>query len=186
MKNKIDPDIGELFDFPNGELVRERVIASLPRIRKAYAELFSGYKLKAEEVLNETIRTIDYSGVVRVGGINFYTFCEHHFLPFFGTADVCYQPGEIITGLGKIVRLVRDVHARRLQIQEIMTRNIAEDMERVLGARGVAVRTRAKHLCTCSRGPSDDTSFTEVTYATGSLADYQFPEVVDQNPSPNR
>jgi GTP cyclohydrolase I len=102
-------------------------------------------------------------------------------LPFFGTADVCYQPNKIITGLGKIVRLVRDVHARRLQIQEIMTRNIAEDMERVLGAKGVAVRTRAKHLCTCSRGPGDDTSWTEVNYAIGSLAGHKFATAAKDN-----
>lgn len=180
MKNRADHDISELFNFPNGEIVRDSVVASLPRIRRAYAELFSGYQLKAEDILNETIQTSDYSGTVQVGEINFYTFCEHHFLPFFGTADVCYQPGKIITGLGKIVRLVRDVHARRLQIQEIMTRNIAEDIERVLGAHGVAVRTRAKHLCTCSRGPSDDTSWTEVVYKVGELKNYEFSTGVER------
>ena len=171
------PDIAELFDFPNGDLIRERVLDSLPRIRSAYAELFSGYQLKAEEVLNETVRTSNYTGIVRVASISFYTFCEHHFLPFFGLADVCYQPNEVITGLGKVVRLVRDVHARRLQIQEMMTRHIAEDLERVLKTRGVAVRTQAKHLCTCSRGPSDDNSWTEVVYGLGSLQDFSFSEM---------
>lgn len=170
-KNSLD----EVFDFPNGERVRERVIESLPRIRRAYQELFKGYDTKAEDVLNETVRTAAYSGIVRVAEISFYSFCEHHFLPFFGTADVCYQPGEIITGLGKIVRLVRDVHARRLQIQEVMTRDIAEDISRVLRASGVAVRTQAKHLCTCSRGPGDDNSWTEVVYSLGTLSDYTFP-----------
>lgn len=182
MDMKNSDGIDGLFEFENGELVRERVLESLPRIRKAYAELFSGYGLKAEDVLNETIRTKDYAGVVRVANISFYTFCEHHFLPFFGTADVAYQPGGVITGLGKVVRLVRDVHARRLQIQEVMTREIAEDMERVLGAKGVAVRTRAKHLCTCSRGPSDDRSWTEVIYNTGTLGAYSFPPSSEWDP----
>lgn len=174
MNVKTKADWNELFDFPNGDVVSERLSASLPRIKKAYAELFAGYRLRAEDVLNETVRTSEYAGVVRVNSISFYTFCEHHFLPFFGQADVCYQPGEIITGLGKLVRLVRDVHAKRLQIQEVMTRDIAEDIARVLGARGVAVRTEAKHLCTCSRGPNDDNSWTEVVYGIGSLENFSF------------
>ena len=174
MKKSEKDQIMRIFDFPGGEIVMSRLALSAERIRGAYAELFSGYHLKAEEVLNETIKTHDYSGEVRVGDITFYTFCEHHFLPFFGSADVVYQPGEIITGLGKIVRLVRDVHARRLQIQEIMTQDIATDIERILGARGVAVRTRAKHLCTCSRGPLDDNSNTEVVYRLGTLSQYKF------------
>jgi GTP cyclohydrolase I len=77
--------------------------------------------------------------------------------------------------LGKIVRLVRDVHARRLQIQEIMSRDIAEDMMRVLQAKGVHVVTRAKHLCICGRGPGDDTAETVVSYATGSLSHLSVP-----------
>lgn len=158
-----------LFDFPGGEIVAARVAASEQRIRRAFAEMFGGYGLRAEDVLNETVRVEDYKGVVTVRDINFYTYCEHHFAPFFGTADVSYQPGEIITGLGKIVRLVHDVHARRLQIQELMTRDIALDMQRVLGARGVFVRTRARHLCMCSRGPADDTAITEVVYGVGTL-----------------
>lgn len=174
MKN--DHNLSELFDFENGRVVEERVRASLPRIRKTFSQLFSGYSLKAEDVLNETVRTKDYSGIVRVADISFYTYCEHHFVPFYGKADVCYEPNEIITGLGKVVRLVRDVHARRLQIQELMSKDIADDITRVLGARGVAVRTRAKHLCICSRGPSDDTSWTEVIYTVGSLKDYRFPD----------
>ncbi len=158
-----------LFDFPHGDQVAEEVAASSDRIRRAFAEQFAGYGLKAEDVLNETVRVEDFTGVVEVGQISFYTMCGHHFAPFFGTAEVAYEPGEIITGLGKIVRLVRDVHARRLQIQELMTRDIALDMMRVLGARGVYVKTRARHLCVCARGPSDDNAMTEVVYGAGSL-----------------
>lgn len=159
----------DLFAFEGGDLIKERLSGSQDRIRRAFAEIFSGYRMSAEEVLNETVRVDGYSGVVTVRDINFYSYCEHHFAPFFGTADVSYQPGEIITGLGKIVRLVHDVHARRLQIQELMTRDIADDIQRVLGARGVFVRTSARHLCMCSRGPSDDTAITEITYGLGTL-----------------
>jgi GTP cyclohydrolase IA len=157
------------FSFIRNEDVRRRLAPSFNRISRAYGELFSGYDLKAEDVLNETVRVDNYSGVVTVEDISFYTMCEHHFLPFFGEASVCYRPKNIITGLGKIVRLVRDVHAKRLQIQEIMARDICQDMIRVLDAEGCRVTLRARHLCICSRGPSDDTSITEVVYEEGDL-----------------
>ena len=158
---------GGPFGFIPNEEVRTALEPSFDRISRAYGELFSGYALRADDVLNETLRVNDYTGWVTVDKIAFYTFCQHHFLPFFGEASVSYLPGEIITGLGKIVRLVRDVHARRLQIQETMARDICEDMTRVLGARGAKVTLRAKHLCMCSRGPGDDNTETEVTYAMG-------------------
>lgn len=166
----MENNLSKLFSFISNEEVRKRIMLSEERIRKSFDEQFSGYALKAEDVLNETIRLDEeYKGIVEVEKINFYTFCEHHFAPFFGTASVYYQPGEIITGLGKIVRLVREVHAKRLQIQETMTKDIAEDMMRILNAKGVFVVTRAKHLCICSRGPSDDTTETIVTYGLGTL-----------------
>ncbi len=162
-------NIDQLFDFENGNIIKNELLASGKRIRRSFAELFSGYNLRGEDVLNETCRVDAYSGTVHVGSIGFYTYCAHHFAPFFGKADVIYHPNEIITGLGKIVRLVKDVHARRLQIQETMTKDIADDIMACLSAKGVRVITRAKHLCICSRGPSDDNSWTEVVYAKGTL-----------------
>lgn len=158
-----------LFGFISNKEVQEKLAKSEHRIRKAYDELFSGYNLTADETLNDVIHVENYSGIVEVRDINFYTFCEHHFAPFFGRANVYYQPNEIITGLGKIVRLVHDVHARRLQIQETFTKDIAEDLQRVLKCKGVFVETTAKHLCMCSRGPSDDNAETKVTYGLGTL-----------------
>jgi GTP cyclohydrolase IA len=167
MENNLD----KLFSFINSEEVRAKLKNSKERIQRSFDQQFSGYSLKAEDVLNETLRLEEpYEGIVEVRDINFYTFCEHHFAPFFGTANVYYQPNEIITGLGKIVRLVKDVHARRLQIQEIMTKQIAEDLMRVLNAKGVYVETAAKHLCICSRGPGDDTAVTNVSYGLGTLS----------------
>jgi GTP cyclohydrolase IA len=162
-----DQDI--LLQLIGDEQVREKLWASRERIARSFDELFSGYKLKAEDVLNEVVSVENYSGLITVSGINFYSFCEHHFAPFFGKASVTYEPESTITGLGKIVRLVHDVHARRLQIQELMTRDIAEDIVRVLHARGAYVETSAKHLCTCSRGPKDDTAETLVRYGCGTL-----------------
>jgi GTP cyclohydrolase I len=97
--------------FVSNEYVRNRLHQSEERIRRAFDELFGGYDLRAEDVLNEVVRVENYAGPVTVQDISFYSFCEHHFAPFFGTESVTYQPGAIITGLGKIVRLVHDVHA---------------------------------------------------------------------------
>ena len=164
-------NLQELFSFVSDSHVRERLRLSEDRIRRSFAELFSGHGLRAEDVLNEVVKVSDYTGIVRVENINFYSFCEHHFAPFFGTASVSYEPDEIITGLGKIVRLVHDVHARRLQIQELMTKDIAEDLMRVLRAKGALVVTEARHLCMCSRGPKDDTAVTTIKYGCGTLKD---------------
>lgn len=164
-------NLRDLFSFISDSHVREKLRLSEDRIRRSFKEQFSGYGLSAEDVLNDVIRVSDYTGIVRVENINFYSFCEHHFAPFFGTASVSYEPNEIITGLGKIVRLVHDVHARRLQIQEIMTKDIAEDIMRVLDAKGALVITEARHLCMCSRGPKDDTAMTTVKYGCGTMKD---------------
>jgi GTP cyclohydrolase IA len=105
-------------------------------------------------------------------GINFTSLCYHHFLPFFGTIDVAYEPGEVITGLGRIVELVQAL-AHRLQIQEFLVRDIAETIKERVGAKGVFVRSRAIHLCVRARGPSDHTMETVCTYATGSFETVQ-------------
>ena len=173
----MEDNLKELFSFISNEEVRKKLHQSEHRIRKSYDELFSGYSIKAEDILNDVVQVENYTGIVEVKKINFYTFCEHHFAPFFGTANVYYQPDKIITGLGKIVRLVKDVHARRLQIQEMMTKDIADDMMRVLKCKGVFVETTAKHLCICSRGPSDDTSETTVTYGVGTLENWYLKKI---------
>ncbi|MCZ2129685.1 MAG: GTP cyclohydrolase I [Bacteroidia bacterium] len=163
-----------LFSFVENETVREKLQQSEARIRKSYNELFSGYALKAEDVLNDVIHVDEYNGIVEMRNIQFYSMCEHHFAPFFGSCDIYYQPKTIITGLGKLVRLVKDVHSKRLQIQEIMTQDICKDVMRVLDAKGCYVRTQAKHLCICSRGPQDDVAETVCTYAEGTLKDKIF------------
>jgi GTP cyclohydrolase IA len=167
-------NLKNLFSFIENETVREKLTASENRIRKSFNELFSGYSLTADQVLNDVVHVNDYNGIVEMKNIQFYSMCEHHFAPFFGTCDIFYQPKEIITGLGKLVRLVGDVHSRRLQIQEIMTQDICKDVMRVLDARGCYVRTTAKHLCICSRGPKDDVAETICTYAEGTLKEKIF------------
>jgi GTP cyclohydrolase IA len=138
------------------------------RIVAAYSELLGGYKADIPAILNDIARVRDYPGIVMEQRINFTSVCYHHFLPFFGTIDVAYEPGEIITGLGRIVELVQAL-AHRFQIQEFLVRDIAETLKEGIGAKGGFVRSRAVHLCVHSRGPSDRTMETVCIYALGSF-----------------
>src|SRR5438067_1888292 len=138
------------------------------RIVAAYSELLDGYKADIPAILNDIAHVEKHSGLVLEREINFTSICYHHFLPFFGTIDVAYEPGKIITGLGRIVELVQAL-AHRLQIQEFLVRDIAETIKERVGAKGVFVRARAVHLCCRSRGPSDHTMETVCTYAVGSF-----------------
>lgn len=165
-------NLKSLFSFIENETIREKLMGSEHRIRKSFNELFSGYALKAEDVLNDVVHVESYNGIIEIKNIQFYSMCEHHFAPFFGSIDIYYQPRTIITGLGKLVRLAKDVHGRRLQIQELMTRDICQDVMRVIEAKGCFVRSTAKHLCVCSRGPKDDLSETVCTYGEGTLKDW--------------
>src|ERR671936_452392 len=138
------------------------------KIVRAYSELLDGYKADIPAILNDIARVREHPGLVLEQGINFTSICYHHFLPFFGTVDVGYEPGEIITGLGRIVELVQAL-AHRFQIQEFLVRDIAETIKERIEAKGVFVRSRAVHLCVHSRGPSDRTMETVCTYAVGSF-----------------
>jgi GTP cyclohydrolase I len=136
------------------------------RIVAAYSALLDGYKADIPAILNDIAHVRGYPGLVLEQGINFTSICYHHFLPFYGTIDVAYQPGDVITGLGRIVELVQAL-AHRLQIQEFLVRDIAETVKERIHAKGVFVRSRAVHLCVHSRGPSDHTMETVCTYAVG-------------------
>ena len=138
------------------------------KIVRAYSELLDGYQADINAILNDVARARDYPGLVLEQGINFTSICYHHFLPFYGTIDVAYEPSEVITGLGRIVELVQAL-AHRFQIQEFLVRDIAETIRERVGAQGVFVRSRAVHLCVHSRGPSDHTMETVCTYALGSF-----------------
>ena len=116
-----------------------------------YAELTAGYSTDPDELVNDAIFEADHSEMVVVREIDFYSLCEHHLLPFFGTAAVAYIPDGRIIGLSKIPRIV-DMFAARLQIQERLTQEIAEFLMSRLEPRGVGVVLEATHLCTAMRG----------------------------------
>ncbi len=119
------------------------------RVCKALLEMTAGYKEKPEEILGKVFED-SYDEIVILKGISFTSLCEHHLLPFIGTADVGYLPGKVV-GLSKLARLV-DCFARRLQLQERMTRQIAEALIEHLSAKGAAVVIRAVHSCMACRG----------------------------------
>lgn len=151
----------EWFDEPEAE----------DRIRRAYSELLSGYSINPAGLL-KTTREIapgeNYTGTVTVRDINYFSICAHHFLPFYGKIDITYQPGKIIIGLGKFPRLVQ-AYSRRFQIQEDLVKEIAEEIMTSGKAKGVRVKSTGRHMCMCSRGPSDHTAETDTEFALGTL-----------------
>jgi GTP cyclohydrolase IA len=135
-----------------GEVSGREGLKNTPeRFAKAYAHLCAGYQMTGEQVVGEGIFAAEGSGLVSIRNVEFFSMCEHHVLPFWGKASVAYLPGRKILGLSKIPRIV-DLFARRLQVQERLTENIAAELERLIQPRAVVVRIEAQHLCMMMRG----------------------------------
>jgi len=130
---------------------REGLRNTPDRVSRMYAELLSGYNADPEKIINGALFHINYDEMVLVRDIEFYSLCEHHMLPFLGRAHVAYLPAGKVIGLSKIPRIV-DMYARRLQVQERMTRQIADLLQQTLEPQGVAVVVEAMHLCSMMRG----------------------------------
>ena len=130
---------------------REGLRRTPERIHRMYHELTAGYHVDPNRLINGAIFSVDYSEMVVVKGIEFYSLCEHHLLPFFGTAAVGYLPREKVIGLSKIPRIV-EMYARRLQVQERLTQEVADFLMERIDPLGVGVVIEAQHLCTAMRG----------------------------------
>jgi GTP cyclohydrolase IA len=131
---------------------REGLRDTPARVAKAYGELFEGYDQSPDDILSRTFEEVGgYNDPVLLKDIPFFSHCEHHMVPFFGTAHIAYQPSGRVLGLSKIARLI-DVYARRLQTQEALTAQIAKSLDEVVRPRGVAVMIEAEHMCMIMRG----------------------------------
>jgi GTP cyclohydrolase IA len=130
---------------------REGLRNTPDRVARMYSELLSGYGADPEKIINGALFHINYDEMVLVRDIEFYSLCEHHLLPFLGRAHVAYLPAGKVIGLSKIPRMV-DMYARRLQVQERMTRQIADFLQQYLQPQGVGVVVEAVHLCSMIRG----------------------------------
>lgn len=130
---------------------REGLLGTPGRIARMYKEVLGGYEVDLQELVNDALFDVSYDEMIVVKDVEFYSLCEHHMLPFFGRAHVAYIPSERIIGLSKIPRIV-EMFARRLQVQERMTRQIADTINEVLDPQGVAVVIEASHMCSMMRG----------------------------------
>jgi GTP cyclohydrolase I len=149
---------------------REGLTRTPQRVERALRFLTSGYMADIDDVLNDALFTVDYNEMVIVKDIDFYSLCEHHLLPFFGKCHVAYIPRRQVIGLSKIPRLV-DVFARRLQIQERMTAQIADTIRDKVDPLGVAVVCEGTHLCMAMRGVEKQNSFAVTSAMLGVFRD---------------
>src|SRR5438093_6325497 len=156
--------LGEMGEDP----AREGLLDTPARVEKAYRLLTSGYGADIDQVLNNALFTVDYNEMVIVKDVDFYSLCEHHLLPFFGKCHVAYIPSTKVIGLSKVPRVI-DVFARRLQVQERLTNQIADTIRDKIAPLGVAVVIEATHLCMSMRGVEKQNSFAVTSAMHGAF-----------------
>ncbi|MCB1189236.1 MAG: GTP cyclohydrolase I FolE [Leptospiraceae bacterium] len=147
----MEDEIKKILAYIGEDPEREGLLNTPKRVSKSYQFLTSGYKADINKLINGAIFTESTQSMILVRNIEIYSLCEHHLLPFFGKAHVAYIPNGKIIGISKIPRVV-DVYARRLQVQERLTDQIAQEIQHILNPLGVGVVIKAKHLCMMMRG----------------------------------
>jgi GTP cyclohydrolase I len=163
---RVEALVHELLTLIGENPEREGLLRTPHRVAKAWDYLTQGYGMDIDQVLNGAIFEERYDEMVVVKDIDFFSLCEHHNLPFFGKAHIAYIPNGKIVGLSKLPRIV-DVFARRLQVQERMTQQIAETIQKYLKPQGVAVVTEASHMCMMMRGVEKQNSATTASAMLG-------------------
>jgi GTP cyclohydrolase I len=148
---RVEAAVREILVEIGEDPAREGLVGTPERVHRMYTELTAGYHVDPERLVNGAIFEVDYSEMVVVKDIPFYSLCEHHLLPFFGSAAVAYIPDGRVVGLSKIPRVV-ETYARRLQVQERLTQQVADFLMERLAPKGVGVVVEATHLCAVMRG----------------------------------
>lgn len=166
MQNLIKGMLEELGEDPD----REGLLKTPERVDKSMRFLTSGYSADIDAALNGAMFSVDYSEMVIVRDIDFYSLCEHHLLPFFGKCHIAYIPNGRVIGLSKIPRLV-EIFARRLQLQERLTNQIAQTILEKINPLGVAVVCEGTHLCMAMRGVEKQNSYTITSAMLGMFRD---------------
>jgi GTP cyclohydrolase I len=151
---------------------REGLEKTPQRVAKALRYLTSGYEMDLEKILHNALFTVDYDEMVIVKDIEVFSLCEHHMLPFFGRCHVAYVPSGKVIGLSKIPRVV-DMFARRLQVQERLTTEVAETIQELIKPQGVGVVVEARHLCMMMRGVEKQHSSAVTSHMLGVFRDQQ-------------
>ncbi|PID56405.1 MAG: GTP cyclohydrolase I FolE [Ignavibacteriae bacterium] len=166
--NKVENSILTILKEMGEDPEREGLIKTPNRVAKAYEYLTSGYAKDIETILNKAIFEEEYDEMVVVKDIDFFSLCEHHMLPFYGKVHVAYIPNGKIVGLSKIPRIV-EAFARRLQVQERMTHQIAQTIDEYLKPQGVGVVAEAYHMCMIMRGVEKQNSYTMTSSMVGDF-----------------
>jgi len=158
----------EIIDSLGEDPRREGLIDTPMRAAKAFSFLTQGYRQNLDQLINEAVFTSDTDEMVIVRNIEMYSLCEHHMLPFIGKCHVAYLPQGKVLGLSKIARIV-DHFSRRLQIQEVLTKQVAECVNKAIGAMGVGVVIEAQHMCMMMRGVQKQNSIMTTSCMLGSF-----------------
>ena len=167
---EIEKAVSELLGAVGEDPEREGLNRTPERVARMYDELLAGYRVDPEKMINDAIFDVDYDERVLVRDIEFYSLCEHHMLPFIGKAHVAYLPKGKVIGLSKIPRIV-DLFARRLQVQERLTRQISDLLDTTLHPHGVAVVVEGLHLCSMMRGVKKANARMVTSALSGTFSD---------------
>lgn len=168
-REQAEAAVRTLLAWTGDDPAREGLLETPKRVVKAYEEFFKGYHMDPEEVLKKTFEEVEgYDEMVIVRDIPLESHCEHHMVPFVGRAHVGYLPNKRVVGLSKLARVV-EVYARRLQIQEKLTAQVADTIQRVLEPKGVAVVVEAEHQCMTTRGVRKPGSMTVTSRMLGAF-----------------
>lgn len=172
MTDKLAEHYNDIINILGEDVNRDGLKDTPRRAAKAMKFLTAGYEMSIDQVVNDAIFEADTDEMVVVQGIEFYSLCEHHMLPFIGSCNIAYIPNRKVLGLSKFARIV-DLYSRRLQIQEGLTKQIAETIQEVTDAQGVGVIMEAKHMCMMMRGVQKQNSSMVTSVMLGTFRESQ-------------